>query len=80
MDPDSRFLRHLTDPDQDNPWMVWNPQLLIAQGQQACQLETAGADGLTVRKQLAAAGYGFDAANHLVSAAEVVYCPWNLHS
>jgi hypothetical protein len=78
--PDAQFLGHLTDPGQDNPWVVWDPQLLIAQGHQVCQLETAGADGLTVREQIAAAGYGFDAANYLASDAEVVYCPWNLPS
>jgi uncharacterized protein DUF3761/uncharacterized protein DUF732 len=77
MNADARFLRLLTD-NPDDPWVVWDPQLLITQGGQVCQMESSGMDGVTVRDQLAAAGYGWDAANHLASTAEVAYCPWNL--
>ena len=47
-------------------------------GQWACQQETNGVDHVTVIDQLAAAGYSWDDANSIASAADTIYCPWNL--
>ena len=46
---DSRFVSLLTDPDQDDPMVIWNFPLVKAQGLEACQLETNGVSGVEVR-------------------------------
>jgi len=78
-DQDATFYRLLTAP-QDANMTISNFGLVRSQGLEACQREDQGVDGLDAVHALMAEGpYSFDAANAIVSAAEVAYCPDHLH-
>jgi hypothetical protein len=77
-DQDAEFYRLLTSP-QDANMTISDFALVRSQGLNACQREDQGMAGLDVVHALMADGpYPFDAANAIVSAAEVAYCRDNL--
>jgi hypothetical protein len=77
---DASFYRLLTGhPEDPDNMTIWNFPLVKAQGLRACQLETSGMSGVSVRDAIAAEGYTWEDANNIASSADVAYCPWNLH-
>jgi hypothetical protein len=78
--PDQHFANLLTTSDDpDDNIVIMDFSLVKAQGLRACQQETNGMSGFTVRHQLAAlGGYTYEQANHIASAADTEYCQWNL--
>jgi hypothetical protein len=74
-DQDADFYRLLTSPTAAG-MTVWDFPLVRVQGLLACQRQDNGIDGLTVRDMLQSEGpYPWKAANAIVSAADVIYCP-----
>ncbi len=77
---DQEFYRLLTDPDQDDPLVIWNFPGVRSQGIAVCQREDAGEapyDALLDLTKRRGGPYTFDDANNISSSAKVVYCPWH---
>jgi hypothetical protein len=79
-DDDTTFFRLLSDPDQDHPMKIWNFPLIRYQGLEHCARESQGMRGIDSIYELQKEGpYTFDDALSIASAADVAYCPENLH-
>jgi hypothetical protein len=77
--PDARFYWLLTEPNQEHPMVIWNFPLVKAQALQGCQAQSNGLSSLeTVYAIQNTFGYSFGDANSIHSAADVIYCRWNL--
>ncbi|QNJ90963.1 DUF732 domain-containing protein [Mycolicibacterium fluoranthenivorans] len=79
-DQDSTYFRLLTVSNEHfGGFTISNPALIRDQGLRACELQDSGLTALDAIDQLQAAGpYSFDAANRIVAAASIAYCPDNM--
>jgi len=77
---DYDFYRLLTDPDQKHPMAIFHWPLVRSQGIASCRAADAGETPLEAAEDLDLRHGGpfrWDEANHISSAAGIVYCPWH---
>jgi hypothetical protein len=77
--PDQYFAYYVTHDDDAPEFRIMDFPTLKGQALWACQLRTNGLRGIDAVYALQnAAGYTFDQAKAITSAAATIYCPWNL--
>lgn len=74
---DAEFFRLLTRPNQDHPMVIWDFPGVKGQGLWACQRMNVEAPYLATKELQSSAGYAWDDATSITSAAVVAYCPQN---
>lgn len=78
--PDQHFAYYVTHDDDAPEFRIMDFPSQKGQALWACQLETNGMSDLNATHALEnAGGYTFDQADAITSAADTIYCPWNLH-
>ena len=77
---DRDFYRLLTDPNQDQPMVIWDFATVRAQGIEVCEREDAGETPMRATLDLDrryGGPYICDDANNISSSAETIFCPWH---